>query len=321
MVNTRVGFAVFNLPIEQVLRCGEIRLEPVTEIAQVLERLQHPDPQSEVTAEGTWPLGMLNPDENVWAKVGRSLVALELLLSFAHRCHIRVGRVRSEGEVDGEWRRHSIPSRTVRDGKAHATPWCLGHRELEGFLSRAHPKFLTPTLAEDQGLRLALAFLAETYTHDVEELNYLKTWIAFEVLYSRGVKAQILTGGQEKRVKHTIREYLQAEVAAERLRPEQMAAVEEKLPELRRLSTAAQAAQFCDRVFRNYEPVQKATADELHALSTVRNDLAHTGAAKVERLPEKLRQLTSLVERVILAMLDERPHLMEVPWPKCYAAR
>ena len=95
----------------------------------------------------------------------------------------------------------------------------------------------------------------------------------------------------------------------------------EKVSELNRMSARRQAAQMFASIFEDY-PAQRVSEEDLKRFVTIRNDITHRGVADVpwselayeQELHIQHMRLKSLLERAFLALLGERPNLMEFGW-------
>jgi hypothetical protein len=315
----RIKFDVINLPVRRELHCGPFVLSPVEHIDEAIEALKGFDSEPVVTAVGTFPVGEVVSLDNVYAPFWAPAGALECLLSFAQRCHIQFIRPTVEVEVGGRWESGGWHSWMLRAGRATGVSWYVTVDELQGFLERSYPKVLDPEFGEAKGMRLAFAFYALTHGDDALEVCYLKTWIALEILYSRGTRGLILSRRAFDRITKRVKESLKACVDEGLLGDDDRAAIQRKLPELNRFSTADLVTRFLQDLFTDY-PAQDVTEKEIQRFIQLRNEITHTGS--VARLTEdymgelhaERMRLKALLERVLLAMLGERPNLMQFSW-------
>lgn len=341
----RVRFAVVNLPLKRDLRCGPFLLSPVKDVDRIVRRLKRMKVtgRSAITAVGTYSLSNPPPKEP-WLEVGLAIRAMDRLLTFAHRCRVQIVRPTLEDWTDGEWVSRIGPPHFPDDGYPSPRPWYFRQEELEGFLSRNFPKFVDAEYAEATGLVLALAFYDAIFSDRATEVQYMKTWSAFEILFSCNAKTtELLSGPGFKKLCRLLKQALEQAVKEEILRAEEHEAMTEKLGELNRLSAARQAQGFLDRIFAEY-PSQNVTVEEIRAFVKVRNDITHRGEmqpkthglvrslhGKAERgigakdygpdLARAQRLLQALFERVVLAMLEEHPRLMDVSWREIKTSR
>jgi hypothetical protein len=96
----------------------------------------------------------------------------------------------------------------------------------------------------------------------------------------------------------------------------------DKIAELNRPASRRQAGEFLSSVFENY-PAQIVSDEDLTNFIRIRNEITHSGVMSHRDLQgreysdavhaEHMR-LKSLMERVFLAMLGQRPNLMKFSW-------
>jgi hypothetical protein len=100
-----------------------------------------------------------------------------------------------------------------------------------------------------------------------------------------------------------------------------------KINELNREALVPSAMRFFKRIFTGY-PHQSVQASEIRTFVSIRNSITHSGVMDLDDLklpigfpydydsvlPAERQRLESLLERVVLAQLEERHRLMDVPW-------
>jgi hypothetical protein len=324
----RIAFDIVNVPLQRPLAIDAFLLTPVDGVADVLGRLRNFAAESEITATGVFALPPVTSMDRAYEPFWRPARVLTLLLSFANRCHIQVVRPTLEAQIDGQWVRQGWHANLFREGKAGAVGWYVGQPELEGFLERAYPKLIDPVFAEATGLRLALEFVDQARCEVVGEMQYLKTWIALEILYGHAQegRAQIISANRFEKIRRALRQSLADLGTAGRLQDDELAAMREKLPELNRPSAQRQLLAFCERVFMEY-PAQDLNEAEAQRFIRIRNEITHGGVMPstggdgyARALSHEHGRLRALVERVVLAMLGEQPNLMEFSWRNYLAA-
>lgn len=337
---TRVRFAVVNLPIKRDLRCGPFLLSPVEDVDKIVKRLKLFTAPSTITAVGTYSLPNPLP-EDPWPEVNRAIQTMDRLLTFAHRCRVHVVRRTREEWNSGQWVSRDSPIHFFSEGHHRPRPWYFRQDALEGFLARNFPKLVDAEYAESTGLGLALAFYDEVFSDYVTELRYLKTWLGFEILYSRNQDASgLMPRSGFKKVRQLLDQALKQAVQDDLLGEAERESIREKLGELNRLSAVRQSLRFLDKTFEGY-PSQDVTEDEMRAFVKVRNDIVHRGEMQPEThrslngdgdrelddedyardLARQQRRLLALFERVVLAMLGEHPRLMDVSWRESKTSR
>lgn len=316
----RIVFDVTNVPLQRPLVVDMFVLNPIAGVNVSPKRWKRLDVQSRITATGTFALlpaaSWDQPDDAFWHPARR----LELLLSFANRCHVRLIRPTLEVQRAGQWIQYEQYASPFTEGRARAKPWYGDHDELAGFLQRNFAKFNETDFGADTGLQLALEFYEQALSEAVLEMRYLKTWIALEILYGHAQDDHIISDKRFKKLKKRLQKSLTAAVEAGELQEAERSVIVEKLLELNRLAAKRQVVAFCNRVFSEY-PDQRVSEAEIQRLITIRNAITQRGlmnpATDEDYMPtlgEECGRLKALLERIILVLLQERPHLMEISW-------
>jgi hypothetical protein len=239
----RIKFDVVNLLIRRELQCGPFLLKPVDGIDKAQQHLKRSGASPVITAIGTSPLPDPLPD-GPWADLWQPVLVMERLLTFASRGHVQIVQPILEIETPDGWEVRGRHSYALQAGSARSS--YLDVDELEGFLARCFPKLLDKAFTESSGLVLALAFYDQIFADRVAELQYLKAYLAFEVLYSRNVTTTTI---QSPEAFTALRQKLEALLASEeeegRLGADARGAITDKLVELNRLSAARACYGLC----------------------------------------------------------------------------
>jgi hypothetical protein len=325
--STRIRFGVINLPIRRALRCGPFLLEPIEDIKEALERLKAFEPGPEITAVGTFALQNVDSLDKAWNQFWQPVGALELLLTFAHRCHIQIVEPVIEVRTDIGWNETGWHIYWIRHGSAKASPWYITQSELEEFLARSYPKLLEPGISDEQGLRLALTFYGQIFADIVAEVQFLNTWLAFEILYSANIeRTKLLSKKIFAAVRRRIDSVLNDGLADGLLQQSQLDALKSKISALNQTGVTQQVHKFLQKTFASY-PAQEVTSEELARFYQIRNEIMHGGSMRtyekdyVQELHEEQMRLKALLERIVLGMLGERPNLMEFSWREWRSGR
>ncbi|HZU12259.1 MAG TPA: hypothetical protein VFB58_05425 [Chloroflexota bacterium] len=282
---------------------------------------------------------------------GRAADALTILLSFASRRSVQFLDPHLYVEVSDDeppvpphlvvesdavvWRYFGGTSlRGVFPGRAYGHPWYFTQDELEGFLDRNFDRLLRESdessADESAGLRLAMHHLNASRVDDWLEWKFEKAWTALEGLIGRSPESRKrlpLPQEQFRKVREKIKEAINT--LPDEIRPgrSERDAMSAKIGELNREAIIPSAMRFFKRVFAEHE-YQEVTEADLRTFLAIRNSITHTGIMDLDALklpvgfpydygtvlPHEHERLDSLVERVVLALLGERPHLMDVPW-------
>ena len=329
----RLSFGVLNLLIKREVQCGPFLVTPRKNIEEIRTRLERLGAKSEITAIGTYPLA-LPLAHDPWAELWEPAAVMERLLSFFSRCHVQIVSPTIEMETPDGWKPYRRHYYAVEYGRARST--YLNTGELESSLARCYPKLLDREYAESSGPRLALAFYDQIFADDVTELQYLKTYLAFEVLYSRNVRTtEVLSDDAFTELRGRFEALLMLEVEEGRLGGAERAAIGNKLIELNRLSAVSQIRGFLSLVFEGYAH-QEVMSREIRAFTQIRNDIVHSGEMTattqklltnvhrgtgervgddyVRDLHREFSRLKSLLDRVVRAMFEEQSTRMETSW-------
>jgi hypothetical protein len=177
------------------------------------------------------------------------------------------------------------------------------------------------------GLRLALQFYRTNFRDDFVEMQYLKSWLVLEILYSRHSKiSTIVSTNRFSRVRNAMSLLLrncEQQGSLTNLERKQMS---QKLGDVNRVGARAQALRFLDDIFADHA-LQRVSEEDLDVFYRIRNGIAHGGVMRhdgegyQELLLLQHMRLKSLLERVFLAMLGEQANLMTFSWTHCYAGR
>lgn len=260
---------------------------------------------------------------------------LELLLSFACRRHVQIRFPGLYLQRDGDWVLHAEGGGWDFPGATEGVGWYYGEEELAAFLAHAYPRMVDQFDElrggkQRTGLRLALRLL-DTARGDLPlELQYLHTAMAFEVLVNASrYSVPIFPEDQFPTIKQAISAALRT--LPEEVRPsdEQLKSIEKQFPNLNRLSLMDRAFDFLTATLKPY-PKQEVTRSDLRCFIDIRNAITHSGsmrdAGKTCKASRELKEdyglhlhteymrLKSLLERVVLAMLEYNCRLLDFPW-------
>jgi hypothetical protein len=319
-VARRIHFYVANLPIRRALVCGPYTITPVENVEEVIRRLRKVAAEPEVTATGSFSVDETTSSHDAWQQFFKSVGVLQRLLIFAERCYVEIAHPTLQETAGAGWKNRGWHAHFPRRGAPAGVSWCDGTVTLERFLERAYPRLMDDTFAESTGLLLALGFYAESYVEAALEQRYLSVWTALELLIHRSpARSKIVENGPFNKIRRRLKDALRQAIADGLLNSEARGLMIEKLGELNRPSTWRVANQFFLQVFAPFT-AQDVTEDEFRHLAMIRNGIVHEGrpqlevATLVETLALEQRRLSHLVDRVILALLDERPNLMDFSW-------
>ncbi|MGH2548207.1 MAG: hypothetical protein ACRDHN_02395 [Thermomicrobiales bacterium] len=327
--NSRYIFGVTNLPLTEELRCGRFILNPIPEGQEDLKKLNSMSAECEGVVSAAGRLDI--PDElsgsNAWAYVDdQKWGHVELLLSFAHRRSIQMVRPQLIRRSGHKWSWAGTRAHFALPGNPDGVSWYFGHDELQTFMNDCLPQLSTKDDDGRSPLVQALNFFCTNYREDFVELQYLKTFMAFEILYSSyGDDPRILSDRTfESVVAKPLRSRLK-DISAEVLSNEAQEKMRDKIPELNRSPARRQASAFLERTFADY-PAQRVSVEDVGQFIKIRNQIAHSGRMdhrEVDReysdvLYEQYMRLSSLMERVFLARMGQRPNLMEFTWEYIY---
>jgi hypothetical protein len=333
MADTKYRFisGILNLPLKQELSCGPFRISPIAEGQEALKEVGSMSTalESVISAEVTMPLPPETGASDPWPYIQRQpMLPMELLLTFAHRRAISIYAPQVEAFRDGEWQFGGMHAHMHRPGSPHGVAWFGWHGALQEFLNRALPILTDEKTGGTTGLLQSLNFFCTNYHDDFVELEYLKTWIALEILYSQhGPDTDIVRGGHFKKISKAIRLLLSNCQQRGWMTSDERELMKGKLGELNRLAARKQAARFLADVFKDH-PVQAVSDADLKLFSDIRNDITHRGIMTRrdpnleyhKELHHQHMRLKALMERVFLAMFGARPNLMTFSWENCYAA-
>jgi len=253
---------------------------------------------------------------------------MELLLGFAERRFIEICNIEIQEQNGNEWITTGRLYHRPTLGSSSGVSWHHGHNHLQDFLINALPKLLVPEFGEGVGVRQALQFYRTNFHDDFVELQYLKTWIAIEILFSRDHEnAPIFGSSRFKKFTDKLSDLIDVLPLEPRLTETEKKGVLSKLGELRRPPAIDQAMRFLTRVLKPF-PEQTVSEEDLSRFIAIRNKITHGGTIEVPKdldYPEFLNQehhrLQSLLERVLLAMFDQDANLMSFSWANWLAGR
>lgn len=250
---------------------------------------------------------------DVWTDLWEPVVVMERLLTFAHRCHIQIVHPTYEVQTETGWRPRGGHSYLFQDGRARGVSWYIYHEALEQFLDRSFPKMMDPGFRESTALMLSLAFYDQIFSDRITELQYLKTWLALEILISRGVKnTTVLPTTRFNPVRDRINAALSSARDAGLLSEDEEGLFMRKVGNLNELNLARKGEAFFTRVFASYN-AQDVTLEEFSRFVSIRNHISHTGTMRAnydnyaQVLHHEFVRLKALLERVVLALLGGTP--------------
>lgn len=322
MVQSRFVFGVLNLPLRQDLICGPFKLSPIPRGQEALKEMSSLDTESIWSADGVLPLPESIDMSNPWDYIDQQpLVAMTLLLSFAERRFVEIVEPQVEKLVDGQWQASNYRSHLPLTGNPKGASWHNGHDHLQEFMNRCMPILSDQEQGQKQGLQLALQFYRTNFRPDFLEMQYLKTWMALEILYSRHLtSASIMERSRFKRVTKAIRLTLKDCKEDMFLKEHERLLMQDKLSEINRLSARRQGLRFFEGIFKEY-PAQIVTEEDMRTFVNIRNDITHRGVMCDEgdqeyanRLHEQHRRLMRLLERTFLALMGQDANLMTFSW-------
>lgn len=230
--------------------------------------------------------------------------------------------------------------RGVFPGRASGHPWYFTQDELEEFLARNYDRLRLPAdppsdeSPDGTGLRLAMHHLNAARADDWVEWQFLKAWTGLEALIARSPQSRKRLPLSEDRpnehfepVREAVKETISTLPGDVRPSRKSREAMFLKISELNREALLPSAMRFFKETFRSYEH-QAVSQDELRKFISIRNSITHTGIMDLDALrfpvgfpfdygsvlPSKQSELESLVEKIVLALLGEHPHTMNVPW-------
>jgi hypothetical protein len=329
----RVRFEVVNLPIRQPLRVAQFEISPREGIEQRLKRLQGFMPDTEVTADGIYAVHGAPSPASAFEAFRQDMRALELLLTFAHRCHVQAINPCVEVFDRNEWRFAYWGTYLEFPGRANAAPW-YGHQlELASFLGRAYPQLRNEAFVKDTRLLLALSLYDQALGELRLEIEYLKRWMALEILvgdYRQSsspppLEQKLFDAAVRPRLRSVLKE-LNDEGRITTGQEKWLAGQVKGLNSPSRSRDAHDIKAFLDSVFMSY-PAQQIDLLEINRFFQIRNAIVHRGWMDLDaddvgtELGEESGRLRSLLERVILARLGESPNLMNFSWRKYLPAR
>jgi hypothetical protein len=322
MTQARFVFGVMNLPLRRDLTCGPFILSPVPEGQAELMKRGSMDREPVFSAEGVMPI----PDElesgNFWAYIEQQPInQTQLLLSLAERRYVEVFSPTIQHWIDGEWQDTGSRFDMPLGGNPHGVSWHHGHDHLQEYMSRCLPILADPERGEKQGLRLAIQFYRTNFRDDFVELQYLKSWLALETLFSRHRdSASILNRSRFDKISKAIGILLKNCQTKGLIEEGERVLMRDKLNEINRLSAKVQALRFFEDVFKDH-PAQVVTQEQMDTFAAVRNGITHQGVMRHKGegdygdvLNHHHGRLKSLLERTFLAMMGQDANLMSFSW-------
>lgn len=329
MVQARFVFGVLNLPLREELVCGPFTLVPIPDGQEELKKRKGMDTESVWSADGVLPLPEDISLRDPWSYIDEQpLQAMQLLLSLAERRFVEIIEPQVQKFVDGEWRFSNGRFHLPQYGNPHGTSWHHGHAHLQEFVNQCLPIVADPERGEKQGLRLALQFYRTNFRDDFVELQYLKSWLALETLYSQHIGSTTIMGSSRfRRISKAIKMLLSNCQAKGFIEEHEQLLMQEKLGEINRLSARVQALQFFENIFQNY-PALAVTEEDMRTFVRIRNDITHRGLMTHDGeddygdvLHDQHMRLQSLLERVFLAVMGQDANLMTFSWTHWRAPR
>jgi hypothetical protein len=323
VIEARITFLALNFGVSRRLICDPFEFYPRAlddDEARLLNMLYSRRRSPIPLALGHFRLEPRNPDAEGWQQFLESAIAMELLLSFAHRSMIQFAGPTWEVRRDEAWETVGWHRYPLAAGGGPGASWYGGLAGLEGFLQRSYPKIMDRPSADATGLRLALAYYREIHSRVPIEIAYMNTWTAFEILWRRNsVETRPLPKTTFRSVARQMQHFVD-ELISNGLADDAGKMLKTRIPELNRTRQAYQAKSFTDEVFASY-PTQDVRIDELGTFFRLRHGLVHAGSATsgsdsvdATRIEIEQMRLKALLERVILAMLNEHPNLMNFSW-------
>lgn len=328
MARLRYVFNLLNMPLKGELKAGPFLLTPIQEGQEDLRKQTSMDTEPVIGVAGVLPISENLEDRAWWTFIDQQgLRQVELLLSFAERRFVEVHAPEVQAFVGDEWVTWSVRQHMPMIGNPHGVAWHCGHAHLQDYIDRCLPLLTDSHIGEESGLRLALKMYRSNLRNDFVELQYLKTWMVLEVLYSSGTAENIVDKNRFPRVRRAVRSTLDRLYAEGRIREEERNRVELKLPELNRTATFDRAMALLERVFVDY-PAQDVTEEEMRSFIHIRNSITHQVVSILPDIGEtedplhvEHMRLMSLLERVILAMFGQDANLMNFSWRHWFDAR
>lgn len=259
---------------------------------------------------------------------------LNLLLSFVLRRHVEMAAPGIYLMEDGEWHYRggggqllSFPSGSPGSALVSGTD------ELKSFLEHSYFRMVNDfdelqVTRRTRRLALALRLLISSRSTVGLELEYLQTWMAFEILVTHSAASEPMFKGNEfKPVRDALSATLKDLEREEKLSSDQRVKMSEMLAALQRPSITRRSREFFDQVFDRFQ-VQQVSRDDLRRFIGIRDSIAHAGSVRFaealdgdsdsanysQLLHRQHIRLTALLERVILAMLDFECDLLNAPW-------
>ena len=223
--------------------------------------------------------------------------------------------------IDGKWKYSGGRLHVAQIGNPYGVCWHYGHAHLQEFMHRCLPIVADPERGDKQGLRLALRFYRTNFRDDFVELQYLKSWMAMEILFSCYLDSMsIMRSGRFGRVSEAIKTLLGNCQEKGFIEQYERSLMQEKLGELNRRSARRQSFQFFEDIFSDF-PAQTVTEEDIKVFVKIRNDIMHRGVMSREGaddygevlLTQHMR-LMSLLKRVFLAMMGQDANLMAFSW-------
>jgi len=329
MVHTRFVFGMLNLPLRQELACGPFTLTPIPEGQEELNIRGSMDTDPVYSAEGLIPLPNDIDQSDPWSYIDQQPIqAMELLLSFAERRFVEIVDPQVQIRWGDEWRVSNSRFHMPLLGNPYGVSWHHGHAHLQEFMNRCLPIVADPERGGRQGLRLALQFYRTNFRHDFVELQYLKSWLSLEILYSRHFDMKtIMEANRFRRISRAIKGLLENCHEKGYIEEHERAPMNEKLGEINRLSARMLGLRFFEDVFRDH-PAQVVTEEDMKTFVRVRNDITHRGVmvhdgddgyGQVHN--QEHGRLQALLERVFLAMMGQDANLLTFSWTNWLAGR
>lgn len=173
-----------------------------------------------------------------------------------------------------------------------------------------------------------MQFYRTNFRPDFVENQFMRTWQALEILYSRGSISNLnVTKATFRRVRQGLKSALSELERRETISESEAKSLASKLIELNRKSALEQALNFLRKQLEPF-PAQVVKEVDMELFIKIRNQITHGGvmaAPETEDYGQFLHhqhmRLKSLLDRVFLAMLGQDANLMTFSWEHCYSGR
>lgn len=338
-------FSLLNLTLNAEFSCGPFTITPLEDNEGLMDRDGPRGDDNVRSGRGKYDIDGTAPDNgayNAWAnqaydEFARRAEVIDLLLSFAQRRHVQIFEPHIYVQKNGEWQfRGGGRLYPVYRGSFRGLPWYLREADLIAFMQHSYRR-MTDELDEVQGgeqslgLRLALRLLDAARMTEMEalEVQYLKLWMAFEILVNAATSGgRIVDTTSFSTVKKEVQAAIRPILKKHGLTKDQRDAIYTKLGELNRRSAGERAHLFLMDKFAPY-PIQQVRESDVARWVDIRNAITHRGIMQIhdpdseygrtrdyaQTLGHEYFRLKSVLERVIWALLDwpARP-LLELPW-------